>query len=411
MKKLRRAYEAAVKLLESGKSAEEVAADIYANGVPGQTPESGRMMAEAVAVQVSRYYANVTAAQEDYDAWVRATEDKLTAGMNEIAAYNQLYQVYVGAIAATEINNAHSKREKRKAEKWLAEARKKVFTEEDVTPEAMEQLRRDLAEAMKNTGWITSQLDAIQEQLEDATMDAEGVVQFAAVNHDIMTILVMQSYVDVKNGDNRAIPAGTSLEEVTCAVCAAHDTCNVAAQVAAGTMTHEEGATVLGLLTAAANGLLACAVCETSALAVTGALAACTIPYVPFIAGIVTGVSILLTLGVAMIQTGFKLGNWFQNTGIVVVNAAVEGAKALSEGIKTLSEGLKNLRAAVDSKVNAVRQWFEEKKQEVSEAAGVKEENIAVAEDEVTEDETPYVPEEPAYAPQTESTVPDFELA
>lgn len=346
-----------------GRPAVEIAAEMYRQNLPGKSEQTAMMMAQHTRDTVAEYYRSKAAALENYEAWVSEAFAEATKRMDEAEAYNQLYQIYVGAVANAKLKLAATAEEKEAVENWVKEESEHDFAPEEVTPEALEDLKEKLAAALKDTNLLITQLDAMSEMLRNEEADARMVLDFGAINEEVMTLLAMQTYLDVKNGLIDEIPGSARLEEIALGVCSAMDTCRIAAQVASGEMTEEEGEKLLGILGGVFGALLAITSIYygglTTAFVVYLMLGSSLIAAA---AGVVMTVAISEPVFNGLVEAGETVGNVTQNTVKVIasgvsmlLSAVVKGAKAVWARVCAWENEIK-AKAQAEDKAEAVQQ-------------------------------------------------------
>lgn len=374
--RLKKKAEIQISQLDDGKTAVEIAAQMYQDQLPGKSEKTAMMMAECVQETVHQYYDEVKAAFEDYESWSMRACDQLTSGMGELAAYNTLYQVYVGAIAAVELNHAQTEEEKAEAKHRMEEASKVEFTE--VTPEMMKELKANLAQALKDAGIVTTQLNAMMEQIRNESADSQMVVDFGNLNRDVMTVLAMQTYLDVKNGLYPEIPANVQLEEITRSVCMAMDTYRIAAETAASTKTEEEGIKFLGVVGSVAGFISAAGITSAAAVTAGAIVGMLGIPYLGIVASVITAVAIVDPVFDGMMRAGEKVGNFVQGAIAFGIKVAVAGVKLVLKGLSALFsaavKGAKAVVARIKEYAQGVKETAQSKGARVVETKEVEEE-------------------------------------
>lgn len=356
-----------IEQLKDGKSAVEIAAEMYRQNLPGKSEQTSMMMAQHIADTVSGYYRSKGAALENYEAWVNQAFTTATARMNNVQAYNQMYQVYVGAVATVKLKFATTNEEKEIVNNWVKQEAKRSFTDTEATPEKVEELKEKLAAALKDANLLTTQLTAISETLLNEEANAQMVLDFGAINEDVMTLLAMQTYLDAKNGLLEEIPGNVRLEEIALSVCSAMDTYRVAEQVASGKITEEEGEKLLGILGGVFGTLL-----SITAISYAGIKTAATVylllgsNLVAVMAGVVMAVAISKPAVNALSEAGTTVGNVSQIVIVttvslvakgvsILVGVAAKGVKALLQRVHARENEIKDL-PAVKSETDTVRQ-------------------------------------------------------
>ncbi len=348
MERIRRKTADAIDQLNEGKTAVEIAAELYRRNLPGKSERTAMMMAQHTADTVAEYYRSKAAAMEDYETWTNEALSAATEGMDAVQAYQNLYQIYVGAVAAAESNHVSSAEEKEAIRSRMNENAGRSFTAEEVSPEAMAELKEKLASALKDAGILTTQLDAILETVRNEDANAQMILDFGSMNPDIMTLLAMQTYLDAKNGLYPEIPANAQLEDITLSVCAAMDTYRVAAQVASGEITEEQGTKLLGVIGAVFGILVSIPIILTGVAFVEGLVFGILgMPLVALMAGIVSAIAISNAIIDPMSQAGTAVGNATQTLVVGTVKLVRKGLKLL---IDTVSRGVKALRERIQGR-------------------------------------------------------------
>lgn len=352
MDHIRRKAAASVNQLNEGKSAVEIAAEMYRQNLPGKSERTAMMMAQHTADTVAEYYRSKSAAMENYEVWANNALTTATEGMDDVQAYNHLYQIYVGAVASAELNHAASAEEKEAIHNRMKEDTGRSFAADEVTPESLAQLKEKLAAALKDAGILTTQLNAILEMIRSEDADAQMVLDFGAINEDVMTLLAMQTYLDSKNGLCPEIPANAQLEDIALSVCSAMDTYRVAAQVANGEISEEEGVKLLGILGGVFGVLIAYPIIFTG-----GILTAAVVfelfgsNLIAGAAGIVMFVAICDPVFYGLKAAGITVGNVTQDLAVATVRLVASGVSmligAVARGAKVLWAQIKARKAEI----------------------------------------------------------------
>ena len=344
-----------IKQLKDGKSAVEIAAEMYRENLPGKSVQTSTMMGQHVYDTVAEYYRSKTAALENYEAWVDEVFTTALSRMDIVQAYNQLYQIYVGAVAAAKLNTAATDEEKEEVQNWVKSEEARCFTDAEATPEHLAELKEKLAFALKDASLLTTQLGAMSETLRNAEASAQMVLDFGAINEDVMTLLAMQIYLDAKNGLLEDVPSNIRLEEVTLSVCSAMDTYRVAAQVANGEITEEEGAKLLGALGGVFGALLAIGTIYYAGMAVaTVVTLTLGSSLIATVAGIVAMVAVSDPVFNSLTAAGTKVGNITQTLVVGTV-------KLVSYGLSMLFGAVAKGAQALWERINARKNELEAK--------------------------------------------------
>lgn len=341
-----------IKQLKNGKYAVEIAAEMYRENLPGKSVQTSKMMSQQVYNTVAEYYHSKAAALESYEAWVDEVFTTALSRMDIVQAYNQLYQIYVGAVAAAKLNTAATDEEKEEVQNWVKSEEGRCFTDADATPEQLAELKEKLAFALKDAGLLTTQLGAMFETFRNAEASAQMVLDFGTINEDVMTLLAMQIYLDAKNGLLEDVPSNARLEEVTLSVCSAMDTYRVAAQVANGEITEEEGAKLLGILGGVFGALLAIGTIYYAGMAIATAMTLTLgSSLIAVVAGIVAIVAVSRPVFESLTAAGTKVGNITQTLVVGTVKLVSRGLSIL---LGAVAKGAQALWARIAARKNEI---------------------------------------------------------
>lgn len=248
--------EKALSELQSGKSAVEVAQQMYMERLPNKDEEISRMMAQKMNELVKAFYQNWAAAQEDYDVWCESFLNDQIKDMTRSEACAKLNRMYCALTLIGAVRGAKSEMEAQEIREEMEKRAQQEFTEADATEEKYAQLRAKVREALMDSGIAADQLKELGAILETADAQLPLALNFGSRNTDVMTVLAMQAYLDTKDGLYEAVPVDTTMEHVVCSVCSTACALDIAAKVESGAISESAGCILMRILGAVAGGFL-----------------------------------------------------------------------------------------------------------------------------------------------------------
>lgn len=324
--------------LKGGKSAVEVAQRMYLDRLPNKDDEIARMMAENCHDAVKAFYENFRAAQQDYAAWCENYLNEQTRGLTRAEACGKLNRMYCTLTTIGAVRGAKTEAEAEEIRAAMDQEAQRAFTPDEATEELYAQLRDKVADALMDSGIAADQLDALSRILENAGDELPVALNFGSMNADVMTVLSMQAYLDIKNGLYEDVPVDATMEQVVCSICGTASALEIAAKVESGEIDGSAACRLLKTLGAVMGGLL---------LAQLGYLVSMTLYVVfnafisPFIAVAVTAVTLFAlvrTLFVPMVEAGTDAGEAVYAVGHVLLAGIKILAKHLLGWIKAAAE-------------------------------------------------------------------------
>lgn len=211
--------------LEEGKSARDIAAEMYANGLPDKTTETGYLMADHIIETIEEYHKKVEESIQDGNKFVRDEITKMVSGFDSAAGRCKAYHNMLVAIAAYTISCDSSKAE---AQAYV-EQNKEFSMTEDEARENEEKMLNDVVEAVDKANIALAAVPGMLEQAKEMNFDdVDCVFAYGRDSKDLKLLLSMQTYIDAQNDKIEDLNPGTTLEQITYSVSGAVDTVAIA---------------------------------------------------------------------------------------------------------------------------------------------------------------------------------------
>ena len=328
--------------LQNGKSAVEVVRDMYMNRLPNKDEEISLMMAEKLNSLVQEFHQNWGAAQEDYAVWCENFLNEQTNGMSPAEACGKLNKMLCALTTIGAVRSAKTEAEANEIRAEMDREAQREFSNDEATAELFSQLRSKVGEALMESGIAFDQLNELGTILEKADNQLPLVLNFGSRNTDVMTVLAMQAYLDIKDGLFTDVPPDTNMEHVVCSVCSTACALEIAAKVESGEISESMACRLMKILGAVAGGLL---------LAKLGYLVGVTLYYMltalisPFIGVVVTAVTLFALVSTFFkptIESGVEVGEIVYCFGAALLRGVKRLASRLGAWIKTAAEHCKD---------------------------------------------------------------------
>lgn len=211
--------------LEEGKTARDIAAEMYANGLADKTEETGYLMADRIVETIEEYHKKVEESIEDGDQFVRNEITKTVSGIESAAGRCKAYHNMLVAIAAYTISCDGSKAE---AQAYVDQNKEFSMTE-DEAKENEEKMLNDVVEAVGQANIALAAVPGMLAQAQDMDFDnIDCVFAYGRDSKDLKLLLSMQTYIDAQNNKIEDLNPGTTLEQITYSVSGAVDTVAIA---------------------------------------------------------------------------------------------------------------------------------------------------------------------------------------
>lgn len=238
---------ASLQQLHDGIPAREIMAQIYQSGLEEKTIEQSRLMADDALRALTQFHQEYRHAQENMGDYLNHFAEQVTKGKTLAERCTIWYQLYA---SLSEIEQKASGVIDLRTEATIQEAEKKVFSEEDATPEIEESFRKKALETLQNSSLLCGVLQHQADRLEDISSDQipNMVVQWGKDQLDCEGILTMLAYVEIKNGTMPHMPADMTLEQTAQSVAASMEQIRIAEQVSSGKMSSDTAVQLLRAL-------------------------------------------------------------------------------------------------------------------------------------------------------------------
>lgn len=323
MNVVKKESETVINQMAEGKTAIEIASEIYCKALPDKNSDTGKIMAKRIDRIVCEYECNVKSALEDSASWVKTQVEKQIEGKELEERCKILFSMLVGVSSLNDVLAGEKSSEEIQHEY--------AFNVEHVSEEYEESLKERLIAAVQASTYGSYQLKGIEKALENGNADISigDIINFGKREHDIKVIMAMIAYVNAKNGTIENLPTDISMDEVTIAVVSSCDIAATAAQVDDGEISTEKGAKILNAISTIASFMIA-AVLTLAALGTVGILIDLFIPRI-------IGIPLIIVAGVS-------LWGLFNVTAKKCVDVVTKfGAKVIKNGCSIIKSGAKKL--------------------------------------------------------------------
>lgn len=285
MNVVKKESEAAIQQMAEGKSAIDVAGEIYCKALPEKDAETGRVMAKRMDSVIFEYEGSVRAAVEDTDAWTRAQIEKQLAGQDMEERCKTLFAMLTGVSALNDVLAGE-----KTTDEILQEY---AFDVNDASAEYESSLKEQLVAAVQASAYGTYQLRELEKALESGKTDVSigDIINFGKHEHDAKVIMAMIAYVNAKSGAIEDLPTDISLDEIAIAVASSYDAAATAEQVAEGEISAEKGAKIMKAIGTVATFMIT-AILTLSALWGAGILIELSLPRI-------LGIPLIIIAGIA----------------------------------------------------------------------------------------------------------------
>lgn len=345
--------ESAVNQMTEGKTAIEIAGEIYCKALPDKDAETGKVMAKRIDSIICEYEKNVKSALEDSDAWIKEQIDKQMEGREIEERCRILFSMLIGVSSLNDVLEG-----KKSAEEICREY---SFDVSHVSEEYEDSLKEQLITAVQASAYGKYQLEELEKAIENGETEVSiaDVINYGKHEHDVKVIVAMIAYVNAKNGSMEELPADTSLDEVAIAVAASYDAAATAEQVEEGKIPVDRGAKIIRAISAVASFMIA-AVLTAATLLSVGFFIDMFLPRI-------IGVPLLIVAGTAI---------WgvFHGTAKECVEITKKiGAKVVKDGSAVIKKGAKKLQDFISENIaprvseawNKVKAYIEKLKEDM----------------------------------------------
>ena len=351
MNNIMKESETAIKRMESGRSAIEIAGEIYCKALPNKDFETGKIMARRIDSTILSYEQNVKSALEDADTWISEHIEKQLDGKSLEERCRTLFSQLIGISSLNDVLSG---------QKTIDEIEQEYsFDVQNVSEEYESSLKEQLITAVKSSAYGEYQLKALDQALENGQSDVSigDIISFGQKEHDVKVIMAMITYVNVKNGSITEMPLDVSLDEVAISVASSYDIAATAVKVEEGEMSEKEGVNVIEKISLVSTLTIATLLTASSMIpfgimiytlfppvvAVLLILAACYSIWFVFCFVLRDCVDIVVKFGAKVLKNGFallkkgvkKLLDFFKQT---VIPKATEAWAKIKAYLKKLRE-------------------------------------------------------------------------
>lgn len=233
--------------LAHGKSARDIAKDIYLT-LPDKSEEIAYMMVDNMTEIIENYHNEFDACFANEDAYIVDKLQESTKGIEDSVERCKVYHRMLVALASHAIYTEGGVDAEARAKAYVNEHKEFACTAEEATKMETE-LFNLTVEALKKADILTMQLPAVLEQLQSDEFNAvSGSFALGRESADLKLILAMQAYVNAQNGMYEDLSEEASMEQIVYNVCGAADTCAVAAQAEEGTVDESRAIKILRVI-------------------------------------------------------------------------------------------------------------------------------------------------------------------
>lgn len=362
MNTVKKESETAIIKLSEGKTAVEIAGEIYCKALPDKDADAGIVMAKRIDSIICEYENNVKNAIEDSEGWVAEQIKKQLEGKDLEDRCKTLFAMLVGVSSLNDVIAG---------KKSMEELQQEYMFDVNNVSEAYENsLKEQLIAAVQESAYGEFQLRELEKALEGRTDDVTigEIINYGKHEHDVKVLMAMIAYVNAKNGSLEDLPADTNLDEIAIAIASTYDVVTTAEQVEEGKISTERGAKIIRAISTVASFMIA------------AILTAATLWSVAFIIDAFLPTIIGLPL---IIIAGFTFWGLFNGVAKKSIEAMTKlGAKIVKDGCAIAKKGAKKLTEFFAKHVvpKAVEVWNKVK----AYFKKLKEENAETQQDETT---------------------------
>ena len=233
MKLMREDARAALVRMQEGKSAADIASELYVRALPDKSSMLGDVMAQRIEEIVTQYESMKACAVQDADGWI----DRVLMAPGAENCQERCKRLYALLRGVMAMNTGE----------WTGTDE----PDERMACEELEaELRQGLKEALSCCTLGETQMEALAEILQEQESDAvtRCIVQYGQDAHDMNVVTAMIAYIQVQTGAMDGAAAEATIEDVTLGVCFAQDAQALAQSVEDGQCTEEEAALMVHVL-------------------------------------------------------------------------------------------------------------------------------------------------------------------
>lgn len=233
--------------LVNGKSARDIAKDIYLT-LPDKTEEIAYMMVDNMTEIIENYHDEFDTCYANEESYIIDKLQDSTKGIDDAVERCKVYHRILVSLAAQAIYTEGGEDAEARAKAYVDEHKEFECTSEEAVEKETE-LFNLTVEALKKADVLTMQLPVVLEQIQNEDFDAaSGSFALGRESSDLKLILAMQAYVNAQNGMYEDISEEASMEQIVYNVCGAADTCAVAAQAEEGTVEESTAIKILRVI-------------------------------------------------------------------------------------------------------------------------------------------------------------------
>lgn len=309
--------------LAEGKTAREICAQMYVDGLENKTLSQGEAMADSILESIRNFDRDYDRAKTDVDAFVDGFVDDACKDKSLAERCTYLMKLIAAISGAKSALDAETEEARELARNMVAEAEAAEIFEGEATEALEEKLRTQLKNALKGSNIMVSALEAQSEKLREIEREDEAaalLVEAGTRNNDYRAIMSMQAYINIKNGMYADIPDDLSAAQVSTMVCAYTEEIHILHEVEQNHMGEEVAHALLAIL-----GIVA--TCHLAGAAVIAGVSLCT----GLFGWILTIPAIMVVLTTVYHVADHIIDGWIKTSGKIVHYAAV-GVKAVSRG-------------------------------------------------------------------------------
>lgn len=306
--------------LSGGKSAREICAQMYVDGLADKTLSQGEAMAGSIMESIAAFDRDFDRAKTDADAFVDAFVEDACKDKSLAERCTYLMKLIAAISGAKSMLDADTDEKREQALNMVAEAEVAQIFEGEATEALESKLRDQLKNALRGSNILVSALEAQSEKLREIESEDEAanlLIDAGNRNTDYRAIMAMQAYINIKNGMYEDIPADLSAAQVATMVCAYTEEVSILQQVAQNHMGEDVACILLSIL-----GLVAILHLYAGIMVVGASLCATLFGH------ILTIPAVLVLFSESCHIFGRIADRWFESSGKIVHVAAV-GVRAI----------------------------------------------------------------------------------
>lgn len=347
--------ENAILQLSEGKSAVEIAGEIYCKTLPDKEADIGMVMAKRIDSIICSYESNVKSALENSEEWI-STQIEIQLKEKDLEERcRTLFTILIGVSCLNDVITG-----KKSVDEIQQEY---MFDVNNVSEEYELSLKEQVMAAVQASAYGEFQLKELEKALANGKTEASvgEIITYGKQEHDVKVIMAMIAYVSAKNDAVEGLPADMSLDEIAIAIASAYDVTVTAEQVEEGTISAEEGSKIIKAISTVASFMIA--------VVLTGAALGCV--------GFLIDIFLPRIIGIPLIIiAGFAFWGLFNETAKKCIGTITKiGGTIVKDGFSAVKKGADKLLDIISNKImpkmsavwEKVKAYFEKLKEENAE--------------------------------------------